>query len=157
MIIKGHDFHQDTILEVGKFTVLWNWFEYFWCNNDCNSAKIKDVANRVYIDPEKQCKLANTLNLRRNLFDQLTIDYVEKSLHPYNSRLSKSEDLKIMRQFMEQTGEELPRGCLLILYRIRNNLMHGLKLFEELDEQLDLFCAATAVLESIEGENDWSE
>lgn len=38
-----------------------------------------------------------------------------------------------MRQFMEQTGEELTHGCLLVLHRIRNNLMRGMKLLEELE------------------------
>lgn len=43
------------------------------------------------------------------------------------------------------------RGCLLVLHRIRNNLMHGMKLLEGLDGQIELFRAATAVLESIAG------
>lgn len=55
----------------------------------------------------------------------------------------------IMRQFLEQTGDELTRGFLLVLHRIRNNLMHGMKLLEELDGQIELFCTATSVLESI--------
>lgn len=54
-----------------------------------------------------------------------------------------------MRQFIEQSGDELARGCLLVLHRIRNNLMHGMKLLEELDGQIELFQAATAVLESV--------
>lgn len=45
----------------------------------------------------------------------------------------------------------ITRGCLLVLHRIRNNLMHGMKLLEGLDGQIELFRAATAVLESIAG------
>ena len=56
-----------------------------------------------------------------------------------------------MRQFITQSEGELTRGCLLVLHRIRNNLMHGMKLLEGLDGQIELFRAATAVLESIAG------
>lgn len=57
--------------------------------------------------------------------------------------------MEIMCQFIEQTGDELTRGCFLVIHRIRNNLMHGIKLLEELDGQIELFRAANAVLESI--------
>ena len=100
-------------------------------------------------DVEKRDCLAKVLNERRHLFQQLTTDYVEISLHPPQARLSRTEDREVMRQFIEQTGDDQTRGCLLVLWRIRNNLMHGVKLIEELDGQYKLFCTATAVLESI--------
>jgi hypothetical protein len=40
-------------------------------------------------------------------------------------------------------------GCLLIVQRIRNNMMHGLKDICDLNEQLELFQAANEVLEGI--------
>lgn len=39
MLIKGYDLQEETVLEVGKFAVLWNWFERSWCDNNCNPAK----------------------------------------------------------------------------------------------------------------------
>ena len=51
---------------------------------------------------------------------------------------------------MEQKGTDLNSGCLLVIYRIRNNLMHGLKMVEELNGQFELFQAVNGVLESIE-------
>lgn len=54
-----------------------------------------------------------------------------------------------MQNFMDQTGDDLNCGCLLVIYRIRNNLMHGLKMVEELNNQLKLFKAVNGVLESI--------
>lgn len=41
--------------------------------------------------------------------------------------------MDVMRQFITQSEGELTRGCLLVLHRIRNNLMHGMKLLEGLD------------------------
>ena len=149
MLIKGYDLREETVLEVGKFAVLWNWFERSWCDNNCNPAKIKRISATIQIDPKKRAHLAEVLNKRRHWFGQLEMDYVRDSLHPGNARASSEEDMTVMRQFIEQSGDELTRGCLLVLHRIRNNLMHGMKLLEELDGQLELFQAATAVLESV--------
>lgn len=155
MIIKGCHLQKETVLEVGKFAILWNWFERSWCNNECNSTKIKCMANTIPIDVEKQAHLAEILNQRRHLFRQLTMEYINDSLHPKKAIQSSNSDKEIMQQFIEQTGDEQTCGCLLVLYRIRNNLMHGMKLLEELDGQIELFRAATAVLESI-SEPCWS-
>ncbi len=57
--------------------------------------------------------------------------------------------MQVMKQFLEQKGDDLLYGCLLVIYRIRNNLMHGIKLLEELDGQIELFRAANDVLENI--------
>lgn len=149
MLIKGYNLQEETVLEVGKFAVLWNWFERSWCDNNCNPTKIKRISTTIHVDPEKQAHFAEVLNTRRQWFGQLEMDYVRDSLHPGNARASSEEDMTVMRQFIEQSGDELTRGCLLVLHRIRNNLMHGMKLLEELDGQIELFRAATAVLESV--------
>lgn len=44
MLIKGYNLKEETVIEVGKFTILWNWFEWSWCNNNCNSKTIKHIA-----------------------------------------------------------------------------------------------------------------
>ena len=50
---------------------------------------------------------------------------------------------------MEQKEEDLGCGCLLVIYRIRNNLMHGLKCIEQLNDQIKLFEAVNDVLETL--------
>lgn len=57
--------------------------------------------------------------------------------------------MDIMCRFLEQNGDGLACGCLLVIHRIRNNLMHGLKLLGQLDDQIELFRAANEVSESI--------
>ena len=149
MLIKDFNLQKETVLEIGKFAILWNWFERNYCNNNCNPSKIKDIIKYVSVDPNTQAYFASILNKRRHWFGQLEIDYVRESLHPGNARVSNESDMDVMRQFLEQTGNELTYGCLLVLQRIRNNLMHGMKIPEELDGQIELFRAANAVLESI--------
>ena len=149
MTIKGFEVMDATVMEIGKFSILWNCFERDWCDNNCNPAKIKSIVDWLHIDQEKQACLASVLNERRLWFEQLEIDYVRDSLHPGNARASTEEDMQVMRRFLAQEGDELTCGCLLVIYRIRNNLMHGLKLIKELDGQIVLFRAANDVLESI--------
>lgn len=111
--------------------------------------KIKSIVKTIHADMEKQAHFANVLNDRRSWFGQLELDYIRDSLHPGNARASTEDDMQIMRQFLAQEGDDLLCGCLLAIYRIRNNLMHGLKIPEELDGQIELFRAANDVLEDI--------
>lgn len=53
MLIKGYSLQEETVFEIGKFTILWNWFECSWCHNNCNPRKIKQIATRIHIDEEK--------------------------------------------------------------------------------------------------------
>ena len=149
MEIKGYHLKDKTVLEIGKFSILWNCFEHDWCDNNCNPQKLKEKAELIHIDIEKQSNLANVINKRRQWFDQLEMDYVIESLHPENARRSSEFDMEIMRDFLKQEGSNLNGGCLLVIYRIRNNLMHGIKMIEELDVQIELFQAANEVLENI--------
>ena len=148
MTIKGFELMDATVMEIGKFSILWNRFEHDWCSNNCNPAKIKAIANIIQLSTEAQAQLAQVINKRRHWFDQLEMDYIRDSLHPEHARGSTEDDMELMRKFLAQSGTE-PCGCLLVVNRIRNNLMHGIKMIEELDGQIELFQAANAVLESI--------
>lgn len=110
--------------------------------------RIREKANDILIEDGKQSILASVLNERRSWYDQITFDYVATGLHPGAGNSTQS-DMICMQNFMDQTGDDLNCGCLLVIYRIRNNLMHGLKMVEELNNQLKLFKAVNGVLESI--------
>ena len=150
MNIKGHDLNDEVVIEIGKFTILWNIFERSKCDYNCNPTTIKNACDYIKIDEEKQSKLSEVLNERRIWFCQDLYNYVELSLHPNNAKQSKEEDKVKMVNFLKREGIELTQGCLLVIHRVRNNLMHGLKLLEDLNDQLLLFKAINEVLESIE-------
>ena len=88
MKIKGCELKNETVLEIGRFAILWNCFERNCCNNNCNPSSIKKISGSIQLDMEKQENLANVLNERRSWFGQLESDYVENSLHPGNARNS---------------------------------------------------------------------
>lgn len=150
MIIKENKVNDELVMEIGKFSILWNCFERFQCDNLCNPRKIKNVYSLLSIDKDKQAKLAKVLNKRRSWFGQVIPEYVETGLYPGNARQNQEEDRLLMEKFMEQREDDLRCGCLLVIYRIRNNLMHGLKCIEQLNDQLELFQAVNGVLESVE-------
>lgn len=149
MRIRGENLQRETVLAIGKFSILWNCFERNWCCNNCTPRRIKEVWREIPMDMDRQRQLAEVINERRAWFCQSVMNYVCDSLHPENARMSVEEDLEIMRRFLEQEGDDLACGCLLAIHRIRNNLVHGLKLIQDLDGQIELFQAANEVLESI--------
>ncbi len=149
MKIKGENLNNELVVEIGRFAILWNCFERFQCNNFCNPKEIKKIAPFLHIDEKAQAKLAKVLNQRRSWFGQVIPEYVETGLYPGNARQNQTEDRLLMEKFLEQSEKDLRLGCLLVIYRIRNNLMHGLKCIEQLNDQLELFQAVNGVLESL--------
>lgn len=149
MIINNVDLSNGLIIEIGKFAILWNCFERDFFNYRCNPHRIIHSYDNIYIDKDKQIFFANILNKRRLQFDFGIDEYVEEGLHPSNSNNSTSESTKLMKKFIEYPSEDNRCGCLLIILRLRNNFMHGLKDISELDEQIELFQAINSVLESV--------
>ena len=149
MLIKGNNLSDDLVVENGKFAILWNCFERYQCNNNCNPSKIRSIYKNLSIDKAAQRELAKVLNERRSWFGQIISLYVETGLYPGNARQNNIDDRMAMGRFLEQNEEDLRHGCLLVIYRIRNDLMHGLKCIEQLNDQLTLIKAVNGVLESI--------
>lgn len=151
MQIKGRNLKNETVLEIGKFAILWNCFEKEYCNNNCKAAVIREKANLIQIDIGTQAKFADVINKRRIKLGQSITEYITNGLHGENAHGSPETDMNTMCKFLEQCGDydELVCGCLLVIRRIRNNMMHGLKAVSELDKQIKLFRSANEVLESI--------
>ena len=151
MQIKGRNLKNKTVLEIGKFAILWNCFEKEYCNNNCKAAVIREKANLIQIDIGTQAKFADVINKRRIKLGQSITEYITNGLHGENAHGSPETDMNTMCKFLEKCGDydELVCGCLLVIRRIRNNMMHGLKAVSELDKQIELFRSANEVLESI--------
>lgn len=90
MLIKGYRLSNETVIEIGKFAILWNCFERDYCDNNCNPAKIKRVCQRLSISQESQKILAEVLNTRRGWFGQIIPEYVETGLYPGAARRTGS-------------------------------------------------------------------
>jgi len=143
-------FAQDVILEIGKFCVLWSIFENDKCDNDCNIEKLLSLENSISdIDPDKITRLAISLQGRvdMSLRGEELVGYI---VEPEKAkRKMPAEKRTKMGQFLASDGQESLAGCLIAIYRIRNNMFHGLKRLESLNSQIELFRAMNGVLEEL--------
>lgn len=141
MKIRNFELKDQTVLEIGKFAILWNWFEKEFCNNKCNYRKLEKVVPDINMDFQCQKKLAEILEAA----------YEENALYPDNAKTSNTDlkEKKAIEGFLLQREEDRALGCLVSIYRVRCNMMHGLKVIWQLDEQHELFEAINKVLESI--------
>lgn len=150
MEIRTRLLKDETILEIGRFAVLWNLFERSYFRRRCNACKIKNNADRFRIDSNIQEHFAKQLNARCELLGQDIHVYVRKSLHDIEGENLNEEYVAEMVRFLQYPSDDTTCGCLLAVCRIRNNLMHGIKDIKELDDQIELFRAANEVLENVE-------
>ena len=91
MQIRDFELKDQTVLEIGKFAILWNWFEKEFCHNECNYKELKKVAPYVKIDFQSQKDLAEVFEQRRFLFEQMIEEYVRTALYPDNAKRTKTE------------------------------------------------------------------
>lgn len=150
MRIKDFELNDETVMELGKFAVLWNLFEKEFCDQNCNPKELREVATKIIIDEEIMQSFAVAINARCIWFEMMISEYARKSLHPENAKMSSEEEIEYMEKFLRWEKDNRVLGCLLIMNRIRNNLMHGLKIAEQLDDQIELFKAVNMVLLNIE-------
>ena len=155
MKIAEYEIKDRVVTEIGKFAILWNCFERTFCNNNCSPSVIIRISNDIVIDNEKKQTLVDVIKRRQYLlYDDDVNNYVNDGLHPENARQSDEEIKQYMLDFIDQSSRDTKIGCLLVIHRIRNNLMHGLKIPENLIGQYELFKAVNGVLESVERIND---
>jgi hypothetical protein len=77
------------------------------------------------------------LRERTNLYSISTHSYVYNKLSLGNGTPNKEQII----EFIVSEGRKSLAGGLLAIYRIRNNMFHGLKTWTDLDNQIDLFIA----------------
>ena len=112
---------------------------------------VAEAARVFLIDNEDEIEylplsaIAKSLNLKRKHHRAITTKFL---------RCSEEVQKEILKQanfqLIEVSKEEyIVLGCLMSIYRIRCNMMHGLKIVKQLDNQYELFKAVNGVLESI--------
>lgn len=148
------DIDKETIFEVGKFSVLWNVFESDCCDCHCSASKIIDMENAIEnLGKEPFKRLAKEFIERAGRLGDSTEEYVSKRIYPQAGAKITPENKKahmpLVVKFIESEGEDNLTGAMLAIFRIRNNMFHGLKGCSELDDQIELFRVMSAVLEVV--------
>ena len=153
--IRYVNLKNDTIWGVGKFTILWNVYEDEKCDCCCSYDKIARSISNVG-DNSKIAFNQFARELKNRARNNESIEeYVSNNLYPTGdnrARISKSERETYIAQvvnFINSDGNDFFDGALLAIWRIRNNMFHGIKGHSVLEEQIDLFKAMCDVLEAV--------
>lgn len=149
MKILNEKLNENIVKQIGKFTILWAEYEKQYCRNNCNSTTIRDFAKNYIVDTEILQDFAIKARGRIGRINENEAEYVSYNLIPENANQPNKDDIQEMYKFIEQQGDENTLGAFLCIYRIRNNLLHGLKAISELNEQIELFKSMNKVLENI--------
>ena len=166
--IKGFDFWDDVVTEIGKFAILWNEFERK--HTTFGKIKIRDIesANLPHLSPEDTRKIRDALKFQYEEYHAIerTPEEIKRFLKAFlyteHGRFIE-KDFTLIRKFYEDNGteDEITKGCLLTIHRYRDNLLHGIKTMHDdapsmntvawgLNGQLDIFIVLNSILESIE-------
>jgi len=144
---------EETILEIGKFSILWNMLEERYFDKCMTDKKVPDVANFIYSDNIQQYCLNLVHALLKYLNEDkktITIEKIRKKLYSESWNGSYSE---MERTILGKSNNvELLIGSMLLLLRLRNNLFHGEKDTYKINAQLELFSAANTLLDKLLGD-----
>lgn len=151
MKIKEYTINNKTIHEIGRFTILWNDFEYKHLKYGKYNL-LKDLYDRIDFDK-------TSYEILRKYFNDKMISYVKPNLFikyffpDEANREAKDEERKHIIAFANNdtsvSESDHFHGCITIIKRYRDNLLHGIKDANGLNSQYDVFCNINNLLESI--------
>lgn len=121
---------------VAGFTTMWNFFESTLCDNRASIAAFERAVARYEPTDASAETLEACLAFWRRRY--LSKDGFSASLSGLNFRGNDRED-DVRRVLTGETKGGKPEllAILIIVYRLRNNLFHGLKTLEMLNDQVE--------------------
>ncbi len=146
--VHERNFRQGTVIAIGKFAILWNVFENTKCDYNCTPQKLVGLGNYIEVT-ETWRSFAIVLQQRMQMFGVSMAEYIDRHLQIERGHRLTQEDRQLIFDFIQSNGTRCMSGGLLTIYRIRNNMFHGLKEWLDLDNQINLFVSMNEVLEEI--------
>ena len=142
---------RDKITNVLDFGLIWSLFEKKVCDEDANATKIENFTNDLCRRNIKNFD-SNLQFFRKRYLDNGTTNYRFNELYIEKCRRNPSAGNEIKQRVesilkdQESEPTSVLWALLIISYRIRNNLFHGVKNISDLCEQESLFCNVNRVL-----------
>lgn len=136
---------------VGSFTTMWNFFESTLCDNRASVAALQRVCDRFDAD---RLPSATSQTLDECLaFWSFRYRTPDGFGHRFEGLHFRPNDRRTHVEAVLQGNSTDPRDKLLalmiIVYRLRNNLFHGLKTLEMLNDQVQNLATASRCLAAI--------
>ena len=138
----GTDFTENDLLSIKDFSLIWNVFENMVCNNNCS---VVQLANRLQPVHFELNKFSDSLEYFKNRY--VTNGETNERFEHLNFRQNDRRNL-VESVLLENDVEvsNIVLALSIIVYRYRNNLFHGLKEMQYIDQQRDNFENANAIL-----------
>jgi hypothetical protein len=137
-----------TIKIVAGFTLLWNLFEDRLCDNNANVRTFENITR----DLTNSSKLENLVNKSMTFYQERYVQgqemkYIFDELYFRNGDRKEYVESVLKGGMFEINDKVL--ALLIIAYRIRNHLFHGLKSVDNWDEQAKNISEASRILSII--------
>ena len=138
---------QKTIDVVADFVLIWNLFEGVECSTQAGIRQFEQFANGITGQiPETLLNDLLSFWKFRYVADGNTNGRFEKLTFRRNDRKELVADVLLERN---DSTEDIILALLIIVYRLRNNLFHGLKTIDRLNDQRENLSHAIEVLQAL--------
>ena len=138
-----------TVTIIGEFTILWQLFEKKYCGKFCRIGKLENIANSASKTDHDGALTQTIANFRTGVTDWATPLKFDLNNVATKFRFETKALAQKATDFLSNTEKDFAKqvhGALLVLYRLRNNLLHGEKEEYLFNNQADMFIRATGVL-----------
>ena len=139
----------------GEFTILWQLFEKEYCNKMCQIKKLKKIANSASKTDHDGALTQAIADFRIGVTKwatpnfEINLNNVQERFRFETNTLTQKDLAQKAVDFLSNSEQDFTKqvhGALLVLHRLRNNLLHGEKEKSTLYLQADMFSCATKVL-----------
>lgn len=145
--LLGFELNYEDHLIIWEFVVLWNYFERNVCEKDFKPDKVEEYVKQI-----NQKSIDGYYNYFRTRYvcNTSTNSHFEE-LFP--TTRGRKEEVKNLLLGKEEASLDKTSAIILIVYRLRCNLFHGIKTADMLKRQEELFRQACMFLLDILGSN----
>lgn len=141
----GTDFSENDLLSIKDFSLIWNVFENVVCNNNCSVGRLTERLLPVQFEFDE---FTGSFEYFKDRY--VTDGAVNDRFEHLNFRNSDRREL--VEEVLLGNNNEISSKVLalsIIVYRFRNNLFHGLKEIQFIDQQQANFENANLILKAI--------
>lgn len=155
MEINHTGFDEGVVLQVGKFAILWNDFENRYTKNGDYSL-LKPLCSEIKCSNYEACEKLRIFLYNKRSGSSNENDFIQKYLYTDKSNKKvKDDDKNNINAFLDtpikgDISNAQLYGCILVIKRFRDNIMHGIKQWAILSAQHSIIDAINQILESIE-------
>jgi hypothetical protein len=145
----GHALRPESVAVISSFTLMWNIFEGAVCRTDANIRLLeehaKEIAQRRLLLPDIECGVQFW---RQRYVTGATFNNRFKRLFRPKEKKPR-EHVEAVLLSKQNDPESQLLAVMIVIYRLRNNLFHGLKQIDELNDQVQNLTMACRVLAAI--------